>query len=58
MLVVPKVVEIADPLIKTSLTTYGSVHDTVVVSFPSIYSADVKQALPEYADVCQQQVCM
>lgn len=27
---VPKVVEIADPLIKTSLTTYGSVHDTVV----------------------------
>jgi hypothetical protein len=27
---VPKVVEIADPLIKTSLKTYGSVHDTVV----------------------------
>jgi hypothetical protein len=29
---VPKVVEIADPLIKTSVKTYGSVHDTVVVS--------------------------
>ncbi|KAF6260823.1 hypothetical protein COO60DRAFT_1700162 [Scenedesmus sp. NREL 46B-D3] len=27
---VPKVVEIADPLIKTSVKTYGSVHDTVV----------------------------
>jgi hypothetical protein len=34
LIAVPKVVEIADPLIKTSVKTYGSVHDTVVVSFP------------------------
>lgn len=29
---VPMVVEIADPLIKTGAKTYGTVHDTVVVS--------------------------